>query len=111
MINRLSRKLKLPQPISPQPRPLNLKADPELLEFWKTRLLEKSDRPKIGLFWNGSRGKPMRDRYYASIEELAPVLSTNDLDFVNLQNHGRAVARCPRRNRRDHAGKVFLVAK
>ena len=30
---------------------------------------------------------PGRDRYYATIEEMAPVLSIGGLDFVNLQSH------------------------
>ena len=64
-----------------------LKADPERLEFWKTRLLEKSRRPKVGLSWSGFLSDPMRDRYYATIEEMAPVLSIGGLDFINLQSH------------------------
>jgi len=33
------------------------------------------------------RADPGRDRYFATIEEMAPVLSIGGLDFVNLQNH------------------------
>ncbi len=64
-----------------------LKADPERLEFWKTKLGEKSGRPKVGLSWSSSWSNPLRDRYYATIEEMAPVLSIGGLDFTNLQSH------------------------
>ncbi len=64
-----------------------LKADPERLAFWKNRLLEKSDRPKVGLSWGGPLSDSERDREYATIAEMAPVLSIGGLDFVNLQSH------------------------
>ncbi|MBL6948882.1 MAG: tetratricopeptide repeat protein, partial [Rhodospirillales bacterium] len=64
-----------------------LKAGPERVEFWKNRLSEKSSRPKVGLSWSSPMSDPLRDRYFASIEDLAPVLSIEDLDFVNLQSH------------------------
>ena len=64
-----------------------LEADPERLEFWKTKLGEKSGRPKVGLSWSSSWSNPLRDRYYATIEEMAPVLSIGGLDFTNLQSH------------------------
>ena len=30
---------------------------------------------------------PLRDSYFATIEEMAPILSIGGLDFVNLQSH------------------------
>ena len=64
-----------------------LKADPERLAFWKTRLLDISDRPKVGLSWSGPLIEPGRECDYATIEEMAPVLSIDGLEFINLQSH------------------------
>ena len=61
------------------------------MKFWKERLSDISDRPKVGLSWSGTisdpRRRPLRDLEHATIEEMAPVLSIGGLDFVNLQSH------------------------
>ena len=64
-----------------------LKADPELMKFWKERLSDISDRPKVGLAWSSALMLPMRILQYASIEELAPILTLDGIDLINLQNH------------------------
>ena len=63
-----------------------LKADPALITFWKKRLKDISNRPKVGLSWNSPVTLPDRIPCYASIEELAPILNISGIDFVNLQS-------------------------
>ena len=63
-----------------------LKADPALITFWKKRLKDISNRPKVGLSWNSPITLPDRIPCYASIEELAPILNISGIDFVNLQS-------------------------
>ena len=63
-----------------------LKADPALITFWKKRLQDISNRPKVGLSWNSPVTLPDRIPCYASIEELAPILNISGIDFVNLQS-------------------------
>ena len=67
-------------------KPGYLKADPALIKLWKKRLSDISDRPKIGLSWNSAVKVPERASIYASIEELAPILNIDGIDFVNLQS-------------------------
>ncbi len=71
----------------PTGRPGYLKADPELVKFWKKRLSDLSDRPKVGLSWNSALMIPLRIPIYASIEDLAPILTIDGVDFINLQSH------------------------
>lgn len=64
-----------------------LKADPALIKFWEKRLANISDQPKIGLSWNnGSVNIPGRAPFHASIEELAPILNIEGVEFINLQS-------------------------
>ena len=68
-------------------KPGYLKADPALIKLWKKRLSDISDQPKIGLSWNSAVKVPERASIYASIEELAPILNIDGIDFINLQSH------------------------
>ena len=65
-------------------KPGYLKADPALIKLWKKRLSDISDQPKIGLSWNSAVKE--RASHFASIEELAPILNIDGVDFVNLQS-------------------------
>ena len=70
-------------------KPGYLRADPALIKFWKKRLKDISAKPKVGLSWsNGDHGinVPSREAFYASIEELSPILHMKGIDFVNLQS-------------------------
>lgn len=71
----------------PTDRPGYLKANPGLMKFWKKRLSDISHRPKVGLSWSSAVRIPKRNLIYASIEELAPILNLDGVDFINLQSH------------------------
>lgn len=62
-----------------------LKADPNKTAEFKKRLDAISDRPKIGISWRSFTLSKLRSLSYASIEELAPILTLGGVDFVNLQ--------------------------
>ena len=53
-------------------------------EFWKDRLAAISSRPKIGINWRSMKVINKWRHFYASIEELAPIMSLSGVDFVNM---------------------------
>ena len=61
-----------------------LKADPARAAFWKERLDALGPRPKVGLCWRSMSMVKSQLPHYATIEDLAPILSLPGLDFVNL---------------------------
>lgn len=65
-------------------QPGYLKADPARIEFWLNRLSEKSSRPKIGINWRSLQAGGKWDHFYARIEELAPIMAIQGVEFVNL---------------------------
>ena len=62
-----------------------LKPDPKAAQKWKDRFAAISDRPKIGVTWRSLLITKIRSSAYATIEDLAPLLSMKGVDFVNLQ--------------------------
>ena len=54
------------------------------LEFWKKRFSEVSPRPKIGINWRSQDTSERWKHYYATIDDLAPIMSIPGVDFVNL---------------------------
>ena len=61
-----------------------LKADPDRILFWKNRLDSLGKKPKIGLIWQSTKAVGGRGRWGATVEELAPILTIQGVDFVNL---------------------------
>ncbi len=61
-----------------------LKPDPERLELWRDRIGKLGRRPKVGLLWRGMLTSDDQTPHYASVEELAPVLAVQGIDFINL---------------------------
>ncbi len=61
-----------------------LKVDPAKRAFWKERLDALGPGPKIGLHWNSTGAGVDSAHYYASIEDMAPVLTIPGVDFVSL---------------------------
>jgi len=61
-----------------------LKADPKRVAFWGDRLKALGPRPKVGLIWRSVQGFGDRNIWGATLEELAPILSIEGIDFVNL---------------------------
>ncbi|HYD64516.1 class I SAM-dependent methyltransferase [Azospirillum sp.] len=55
-----------------------LKADPARVAFWRGRLAELGDGPKVGLSWRGRRGS-------GSLETWRPVLDVPGVRVVSLQ--------------------------
>ena len=61
-----------------------LVADPERRDFWQKRLAGLSGRPKVGIIWRGQLMDQGRSKFYATIGDLAPILTLPGVDFVNL---------------------------
>jgi hypothetical protein len=66
-------------------RPAYLKADPARVAYWKDKLAEAGDGPKVGVVWKSLVMGSSRVRYYSPFEHWAPVLQTPGVRFVNLQ--------------------------
>jgi cytochrome c-type biogenesis protein CcmH/NrfG len=60
-------------------------ADPARVAFWKARLAELGDGPKVGLLWKSMKLDSARRRYFSPFEQWRPVLETPGARFVNLQ--------------------------
>lgn len=60
-----------------------LKADPKLSKAMRARL--PANVPLIGLNWRSSLSGHRRNEHYVTIEQLAPVLALDGVQFVNLQ--------------------------
>lgn len=61
-----------------------LKADPDRIAFWKERLDALGPTPKVGMIWRSGIATGGRNRWGATVEELAPIFSIPGIDFVNL---------------------------
>jgi hypothetical protein len=61
-----------------------LKPDPERIVFWGERMKALGPRPKVGMIWQSTKAVGGRGRWGATVEELAPILSIEGIDFVNL---------------------------
>lgn len=62
-----------------------LTTEPNSVAALKERLDAISDRPKIGISWRSMVMTKTRQRNYAKVEELAPILNMKGVDFINLQ--------------------------
>ncbi len=62
-----------------------LRADPERTELYRRMLDAQAPQPRVGLCWRSRLAGGRRNRFYARIEELAPILALPGLSFVNLQ--------------------------
>jgi hypothetical protein len=61
-----------------------LKAAPERIAFWGERIKALGPHPKVGMIWQSTKHVGGRGRWGATVEELAPILSIQGIDFVNL---------------------------
>ncbi|OYX34338.1 MAG: flagellar protein FlbA [Caulobacterales bacterium 32-69-10] len=71
-------------------RPAFLKADPARVAYWKEKLAEAGDGPKVGIVWKSLSMSSARIRYYSPFDQWSPVLKTPGVRFVNLQYGDRA---------------------
>ena len=65
-----------------------LKADPERVQGWRTRLARFSPGPKIGITWRGGSLSTRGELRSISLPELGPVFGVRGVTFVNLQRDG-----------------------
>jgi tetratricopeptide (TPR) repeat protein len=61
-----------------------LKPDPKRTVFWGERMKALGPRPKVGMIWQSSKTVVGAASWGATVEELAPILSIEGIDFVNL---------------------------
>ncbi len=61
-----------------------LKADEEKKAFWQERLADLGPNPKIGLNWSSAVVKEDYRHFYATIRQMAPLLTTPGVDFISL---------------------------
>lgn len=59
--------------------------DPGRVAHWKSLLSPLGARPKVGMLWKSLKVDTARARFYAPFETWAPILTTPDAAFVNLQ--------------------------
>jgi len=62
-----------------------LQPDPEAGAYWRRRLKQMSDQPKVGISWKSLKTSGHRSRRYAPFKDWEPVLRTPGVSFVNLQ--------------------------
>ena len=62
-----------------------LAADPERVRHWRDRLQALGSGPKIGISWRGGTAITQGAARSLTLEQLRPVLATNDVHFVSLQ--------------------------
>jgi len=61
-----------------------LKADPSHRVHWQEQLASISNKPKLGLSWSSFVVKDELAHFYASIEDMEPLLSLTEVDFICL---------------------------
>ena len=59
--------------------------DPIRIDFWKTRLRSLGSGPYVGISWKSANMGPERLQFYAPISEWAPLLTLQNITFINLQ--------------------------
>lgn len=62
-----------------------LKPDPILVEKWKERFAPFDGKIKIGLSWRSMNRDFDRQRFYADIPDLAPLMNIPNAVFINMQ--------------------------
>lgn len=68
-----------------------LLADPQRIEFWKKRLAALGGGLKVGISWRGGTERTRQVVRSLQITDLAPILQTPEVKFVNLQ-YGKSKA-------------------
>ncbi len=59
--------------------------DPERVTYWKHRLKELDDQPKVGICWRSMLRNILRDQSYTDIGLWDSIFSVKGVTFVNLQ--------------------------
>lgn len=59
--------------------------DEDRVRFWRARLAEIGDEPKIGICWRSGKLSHERAKEYTDISEWQPILTTPGASFINLQ--------------------------
>ncbi len=62
-----------------------LAPDPVLIGRWKKRVAKLVEGPKVGICWRSSLHGGARSLQYPQLSQLAPLLRTPGIQFVNLQ--------------------------
>lgn len=62
-----------------------LQPDAERVAFWRARLAQLGTKPKVGLAWRSRLTGNRRSRHYPGVEDVAALLRTTDVTFINLQ--------------------------
>ncbi|MDR1657043.1 MAG: hypothetical protein LBT47_05745 [Deltaproteobacteria bacterium] len=62
--------------------------DGEKRAFWKKRLDELGGNPKVGLCWRTGLSNAFRDSVSFTVEDMAPILECDSVQFVNCQYAG-----------------------
>ena len=63
-----------------------LKPDPVRVKFWQKRLNSIGEGPFVGISWKSATMSPERIPNYFKINDLSPILSIPNVNFINLQN-------------------------
>ena len=63
-----------------------LKPDPVRVKFWQQRLNSIGEGPFVGISWKSATMSPERIPNYFKINDLSPILSIPNVNFINLQN-------------------------
>ena len=62
-----------------------LKPDPERVTYWRQRLDQMDDKPKVGLGWYSLNQNWTKRHLHSKLDDMFPLLSNPDLTFINLQ--------------------------
>jgi tetratricopeptide (TPR) repeat protein len=66
-------------------KPALLKANPERVAFWRSRLEALGPGPYVGISWKSLVMSGRRAKFYTPIKQWGPVLTVPGVKFVNLQ--------------------------
>jgi tetratricopeptide (TPR) repeat protein len=66
-------------------RPSYLTADPARVAYWREKLKEAGDGPKVGVVWKSMMVSSARSRYYSPFDNWKKALQTPGICFVNAQ--------------------------
>jgi Tfp pilus assembly protein PilF len=62
-----------------------LKSDPARVAYWKTRISDLGNGPKIGINWRSGLQTGERSLHYTSLNQWKPIFSPPAVHFINLQ--------------------------
>jgi hypothetical protein len=60
-------------------------ADPEKVAFWDNYFQQFGDKPRIGISWGSKSQGRFANRMITKLTQWAPILSVEDVSFINLQ--------------------------